>query len=225
MPRTIVVAGATGLVGKECLRLAARDPGISGVYALVRRFVHPSAQPQRVEYRIIDFEHMENVSLPHPVDAVISALGTTMRTARSREAFRRVDFDYVLALARQGLAWGASHFLLVSAATSNPGSRIFYPRTKGEVEAAVRSLPYPSITIVRPSLLAGDRSEPRRFERLGLRFSRLLPARYRPVAAQQVAGALLTAVAQPQMGCRILENTELRATPLPSSSPRPDQVT
>lgn len=210
MPRVIAVAGATGLVGRECLRLASRDASIDRIVALVRRFVHPSAQPPKVEYVIIDFERLAEAMLPAAVDAVICALGSTMRQAGSREAFRRVDHDYVAALARRGLDWGASHFLLVSAVGANPRSRFFYNRVKGDAEAAVLGLPYRAVTIARPSFLVGDRAEPRFGERLGQRVAGVLPERFRPVAAAQVAAALLDAVSRDR-GNVILDNAALRA--------------
>ncbi len=214
MSRVIVVAGATGLVGRECLRLAARDPGIAQVIALVRRFVHPSAQPNKVEYRIVPFDRLEDVSLPAPIHSVVCALGTTMRQAGSPHAFRLVDHDYVLALARRGLAWGATHFLLVSSLGADPGSRAFYTRVKGEVERAVAELPYRSLTIVRPSFLVGERAQRRTGELLAQRLGGLLPPRYRPVPAERVAAALLAAIAADQPGARILENRALRDTPI-----------
>ncbi|HEX9895818.1 MAG TPA: oxidoreductase [Gemmatimonadales bacterium] len=225
MSRTIVLAGATGLVGRECLRFAARDPAIAKVYALVRRFVHPSAQPQRVEYRIIDFNRLDDVTLPPPVDAVVCTLGTTLKQAGSREAFSRVDYEYVLALAQRGLGWGARHFLLVSALWANPRSHIFYCRMKGEIEAAVGSLPYQSVTILRPSVLAGQRAKPRVAEQLFRRIGGLLPSRYRAVTAARVAAALLAAVNQPRDGLTVLDNGVLRDTPLPSSTGWSEQVT
>jgi uncharacterized protein YbjT (DUF2867 family) len=210
MSRVIVVAGATGLVGRECLRLASRHPGITRILALVRRFVHPSAQPERVEYVRVDFDRLDEATLAVPVDAVICALGTTMRQAGSREAFRRVDLDYVAALAARGLAWGARHFLLVSAVGANPRSRIFYNRTKGEAEAAVLALPWPSVTIVRPSLLLGPRSERRPLEELARPLGWLLPPRYRPVPAARVAAALLADILAPPAGRHVIENRDLR---------------
>jgi len=213
MSHAIAVAGATGLVGRECLRLASRDARVTRVLALVRRYVHPSAQPEKVDYLRVDFERLAELELPHPVGAVICALGTTRRAAGSPEGFRRVDHDYVLALARRGLDWGATHFLVVTAVGANPRSRIFYNRVKGELEAAVLALPYRAVTVARPSFLLGDRGEHRPGERLGRRLAGLLPPRYRAVAAARVAAALLDAAGADGSGHRILDNIALGSPP------------
>lgn len=215
MPGVIAVAGATGLVGRECLRLASRDANITRVVALVRRFVHPSAQPQKVEYQIVDFDRLAETVLPTRVDAVLCALGTTMRQAGSRQAFRQVDHDYVVALARRGLEWGASHFLMVSSAGARADSRFFYQRVKGEVEAAIGALSYRAITIARPSFLLGHRAEARFGEGLGQRLAAFLPERYRPVEASRVAAALVAAATSEASGQRVLDNLALRRQPLP----------
>jgi uncharacterized protein YbjT (DUF2867 family) len=132
-----------------------------------------------------------------------------MRKAGSREAFRRVDYDYPLAIAKAALEHGASHFLLVSACGANPHSSIFYNRVKGELENAVHSLGYPSVTIARPSVLLGERNERRFVEGVAKWTGRLLPPRWRPVSATEVASALLRAAHAPVFGVRILENTVL----------------
>src|SRR5690606_5107426 len=128
-------------------------------------------------------------------------------------AFRTVDHDYVLALARLARAQGAAHFLLVSALGADPGSRVFYSRVKGEVEAAVTGMDYPGVTIARPSFLAGDRPEPRPGERVGVAVARFLPARWASVPAASVASALLGAALGGPRGLTVIENPELRRHP------------
>jgi uncharacterized protein YbjT (DUF2867 family) len=134
-----------------------------------------------------------------------------MRQAGSAAAFRRVDFDYPVALARAARARGARHFLLVSALGADPASRVFYNRVKGEVEAAIITLGFRSVTIARPSLLLGRRTEPRLAEQLGKVLGVLAPPRWRPVPASRVARALVDAAKRDAPGVRILENRELRA--------------
>ncbi len=145
------------------------------------------------------------------IDQVFCALGTTMRQAGSAEAFRRVDFEYPVALARAALACGVRHFLLVTAVGAAPNSRFFYNRVKGEVEAAITALGFRSVTIARPSLLLGPRREPRLGEQLGKVLGLLSPPRWRPVQAAQVARALVEAAKRDLPGVRILENRDLRA--------------
>ena len=137
-------------------------------------------------------------------DHIFCALGTTMRQAGSEAAFREVDFDYPLALARAALARGAGHFLLVRAVGASPPSRIFYNRVKGEVEAAIAALGFRSLTIARPSLLLGDRGEFRPKEQLGRLLGLFAPPRWKPVAAERVARALVNAAWLDLPGVRIL---------------------
>ncbi len=210
---SLLVAGGTGLVGHAAVRLAAADPRFAPVGALARRPVDLGPSAHGVEVRQVDWDRLESAPEACRADAVLCALGTTLRAAGSRTAFRTVDHDYVVALARLARAQGASHFLLVSALGADPRSRIFYSRVKGEVEAAVAGLGYPGVTIARPSFLAGDRPEPRPGERLGLAVARFLPARWSPVPAASVASALLAAALGGPRGLRVIENPELRRHP------------
>lgn len=206
------MAGATGLVGRECVRLLAQDDEVGEVRALVRRPLPPEVKSARVRECMTDFDMLQQHADCFHVDWVFCALGTTMRKAGSREAFRKVDYDYPLAIAKAALDRGANHLLLVSAVGANPRSSFFYNRVKGELEEAVHALGYPSVTIARPSLLLGDRQEWRTGEELARRAGWLLPARLRPVEASQVAAALVRAAHAPVFGVRILENAVLRAS-------------
>jgi len=201
-----LVAGATGLVGRELVRqLATSD--YERVSALLRRV--PAEFPSRVTPIVADFDHLERIAGQLAADDVFCALGTTIKTAGSRDAFRRVDHDYVVAVARVARERGARHFLLVSSLGADQRSRVFYSRVKGEVEAAVQALGYPSVTIVRPSLLLGERSEFRLGESLMKPFGPLMPRRYRPVHARAVATTLIRAALEPRPGVRIIESREI----------------
>jgi uncharacterized protein YbjT (DUF2867 family) len=134
-----------------------------------------------------------------------------MRQAGSAAAFRQVDVEYPLALARAALSSGARHFLLVSAVGAAPTARLFYNRVKGEIEAAVSTLGFRSVTIARPSLLLGPRTAPRLGEQVGKVLGILAPSRWRPVPAVRVAGALVQAAKRDAPGVRILENRDLLA--------------
>lgn len=195
--RTAAVAGATGLVGRAILEGLLADASVAAVHALGRRgpgVAHPKLNPH-----VVDFNALPR--LP-PLDEVYLALGTTIRDAGSRAAFRAVDFGANLSVARAALAAGARRAGLVSAVGADAGSRIFYHRVKGETEEALARLPFEGLVIARPSLLAGDREalgQPRRTAEvvataLGRLLGPLVPANYRPVAAARVARALLARV-------------------------------
>jgi uncharacterized protein YbjT (DUF2867 family) len=218
--RSVVVAGGTGLVGREALRLLV-GRGDVGVTALVRR---PGAGlPAGVTERVFDYEQAasyEALGGEVPCDALLCCLGTTRKKAGSDEAFRRVDRDYPLRLLERlaALPRRPVFGLVSSIGADRPGG--LYLTTKAEVEAAVMAsgLPY---VIVRPSLLVGEREESRPGERLGLAlgvpfFKALqavapgnLVARYAPIQGAQVAAALIRGALDEEAPRRILEGKSL----------------
>jgi uncharacterized protein YbjT (DUF2867 family) len=207
----VLVAGATGLVGRACLQQLARDARVAEVRALVRRPLPPALTGARVRECRVDFDRLAGQAECFAVDWAFCALGTTIRAAGSQAGFIRVDYDYVLAVARLARERGARHFLAVSAMGADPHSRVFYSRVKGELEQALRALDFPSLTIARPSMLLGEREEFRLGEEIGKRLAWLAPARWRPVHAEQVAAALVRAAHAAVPGVQVLENPVLRA--------------
>jgi len=207
----LMLVGASGLVGQQVLRQASAHPAVSGLIAPTRKPLAPAA---RLENPIVDFEHLPADAPWWKVDAVICTLGTTMAQAGSEAAFRRVDHDYPLAVARLARAAGANAFVLNSALGAAADSRVFYSRVKGEAENAISALGYPSVTLVRPSLLdGGPRPDSRPGERIGVWFARmfrpLIPARYRAVATEAVARALLAAAVAQVPGVHVLESERI----------------
>lgn len=197
--RTAVIAGASGLVGRELIARVLREPRYARVVALTRRPL--SLTDSRLEEVDAAYDRLAAVlgdvtGKDRPLD-VFCCLGTTIRTAGSEAAFRRVDHDYVVALARWAHTAQAHRVVVISALGADAGSRVFYSRVKGETERELRALGLASLVIVRPSLLAGDRKEFRLGERLALIATKplraLLPAGMRPVPAADVAQSMLNA--------------------------------
>lgn len=209
MARTALLVGATGLVGRECLRLLLADPAFARVVVVARRPLEIASPPPKLESHVVDFERLADHAALLTADAAICALGTTIKQAGSQERFRRVDFDYPLATARIALAGGARHFLLVSALGANAQSRVFYNRVKGELEAAILALGFPAVTIVRPSLLVGERQQRRLGEVLAAPLLRFAPAKYRPVRARDVARVLVEEAKREERGVRVIESGEI----------------
>jgi uncharacterized protein YbjT (DUF2867 family) len=207
--RIVLLAGATGLVGGECLRLLSSDDSETQLRAIIRRHLPPKLRLPGVSEHVVDFDKMDDAPEIFRVDQVFCALGTTIRKAGSQEAFRRVDYDYSLMIASLALEQGAKHFLLVSSLGANAGSHIFYNRVKGELEEAIIKLGYRSVTIARPSLLLGERDEFRLGEEIGKRIYWLLPKKWQPVQATQVASSLVNSSKVDSPGIRIFENSEL----------------
>ena len=210
--RSIVLAGATGLVGRELLRGLLADTSVSRITVLGRKA--PADADPRIEFHAVDFAHLP--SLP-PADECYIALGTTIKAAGSQAAFRAVDFDAVVNVAQAAKAAGASKLGVVSAMGASAKSGVFYSRVKGEMEDTLASLGFQSFVVARPSMLAGDRlalGQPvRSGEELALKVSRwfgsLIPRNYQSIPAASVAHALLHAVPTSK-GRRVMLSGELR---------------
>ncbi len=212
-PRTAIVAGATGLVGGHCVTDLLASDRYGSVIAVGRRPLdraHPKLRQVMVDFA--DLESARDLA----ADDVFCCLGTTIGKAGSRDAFRQVDFGYPMALARATLGQGAQQLLLVSSLGADPDSRTFYLRVKGDLEAAIRKLPFTAALVFRPSLLLGERKDLRLGERvsamamLGLsplmrgRFSRL-----RPIRAADVARAMVRAAQLETGGYSIFESDQI----------------
>jgi uncharacterized protein YbjT (DUF2867 family) len=211
--RRVVLAGATGLVGGHVLAGLLADEAVAEVHVVGRRPV--SVSHAKLRMHVVDLRAIP----PLPTaDEVYLALGTTIKVAGSREAFRAVDYDANLAVARAAYDAGARRIGLVSAMGANAKSSVFYSRVKGELEDAVLRLETSATVVVRPSLLVGDRrrlGQPaRRGETLAapiMDFLRvILPRNYRAISAEKVARALLAEVPTAK-GARVIASGDLQA--------------
>lgn len=206
----LLIVGSTGLVGAHALAQALADPRVVQVIAPTRR---PLPAHAKLENPIVDFEALPKEVSWWRADAVVCALGTTIGDAGSRAAFRRVDLDYVLDAAMHARKAGARSFALASALGADSASGNFYLRTKGEAEAGLRSMDYPSLTLVRPSMIAGERERRRLMEHLATRLLRavepLVPQRYRVVRAERIARCLLAAALAAVPGVRVVESEQI----------------
>lgn len=214
--RTALVLGATGLIGRHVVELLLADPTWSRVRVLVRRPL--ALAHEKLEVQVLDFEQLPDHSELFAVDDIFCCLGTTMKVAKSREAFRRVDLDYPTDAARFGRVAGAKQYLLVSSTGANPHSMFFYNRVKGELEQKLRTAGYPSLSIFQPSLLLGARETPRMLERVaevGLALISWLfvgpLSSLRPVQGEQVARAMVNRARRAPDGTRVLSFSDIRA--------------
>ena len=217
--RVAVVAGATGMVGRAVLaRLTAdKTSAYAAVHTLGRRATElPAGAPSA---RLVSHvcESLLDAKVP-PADDMFIALGTTISVAGSQAAFRAVDLDAVLALARAARAAGVRRLGVVSAMGADARSQVFYNRVKGEMELAVSALGFDTVVIARPSLLDGERDalgQPtRRGEQLALQVMRLLkpliPRNYRAISDALVAKALVEAVQAGRPGVQILLSGQMQ---------------
>lgn len=205
-PQRILLAGATGLTGEHLLDRLLNEPTVARVLA-------PSRRP------LAEHPHLENPvgelldvlpKLDGPVDTAFCCLGTSIRQVGSQAAFRAVDHDLVLAFAERARELGARHLLAVSALGADPKSALFYNRVKGQMEEALKAQDWPQLTLVRPSLLLGPRSDFRLGERLADPVMRWLPGKYRGIEATVLARALWRLALEEEDGVRTVESAELR---------------
>ncbi|WP_421829300.1 oxidoreductase [Larkinella sp.] len=208
--KTALVVGATGLVGNALTHRLLDSSAYEKVKVLVRHSLgwqHPRLQ--EIQY---DFDHPNGLLVQ--ADDVFCCLGTTMKKAGSKDAFRKIDCKYPLDVAQRALVNRAKQFFLVSSMGANPDSSIFYNRVKGELERDLTALNYPALFIFRPSLLLGDRHEFRLGERIGEGLMKLLnpliPAKYKGIRVESVANAMFQKAQEGLTGKHIIESDQLQ---------------
>lgn len=211
MPRSALIAGATGLVGGECLRLLLASPAYSSVTVVTRRPLDAAAASPKLRTVVVDFAGLDSVRNQLRADHVFCALGTTIKKAGSEGRFREIDFEYPRRLAELALEAGAQHFSLVSALGASAASRVFYSRVKGELEDALRAMHWPGLALLRPSVIAGERKEFRPVERLMEHTLRFAPQAWRPVPAQDIAAAMIATALAGCAGLTVLESAAIPA--------------
>lgn len=212
--RTALLLGATGLVGGHCLEMLLQDEHYEHVATVGRR---PAARVHRkLKQHVVDFKSPDwQAHLPQAHD-IFCCLGTTIKNAGSREAFRKVDYEYPLEVGRVASQNGAEQFLLVSSLGADARSSVFYSRVKGEIEDAISELPFDGVQIFRPSLLLGERKERRTGERVAETAAKLFSfmlrgslKKYRPVEASAVAAAMIRVAKQHPKGVNVFESDQI----------------
>lgn len=191
--KTAIVAGASGLIGRELVQKLILSDHYRLIYILSRKksgIVH-----EKIRELVIDFDKIGELKFDEPIDDIYCTLGTTMKQAGSRRNFKKVDYEYVVALADLGKKSGALKFLVISAMGANAKSPVFYNRVKGMTEEALKNIGYKELVILRPSLLLGERSETRTGEKLSgfimKALNILIPDNYKAIPAEKVAGSML----------------------------------
>lgn len=215
--RIALVAGATGLVGQAILALLLADTRFSHVHVVGRH--SPNVQHPKLVVHIS--AALTDWSCP-AVDDVFIALGTTIKVAGSKAAFRAIDGDAVVAIAIAAKTAGATRLAVVSAMGASAQSGVFYNQVKGQMEAAVGKLGFETLVIARPSLLAGDRSALKQPERVVEKLSLiafnwlkpLIPVDYRAISASSVAGAMVQALQTSGKGQHVLLSGAMQNQPL-----------
>lgn len=198
-PTTVTLVGATGLVGGELFLMLSQIGEVKNIKAVTRK---PLGKiPQRSENIVMNLDHMETQAEALKAEVFVCCLGTTIKTAGSQEAFRKVDYDYVMSFARVAEKVGAKKFLVVSAMGADASSGIFYNKVKGQMERDLKALKIPQIEIFQPSLILGDRKEHRSGEALAQKLSPWVNPllvgplkKYRAIEATTIAKAMTIAI-------------------------------
>jgi len=211
MGKVANIIGSTGLVGHQLLTQILDHPEFEKVRIFVRRasgISHP-----KLEEQIIDFDLPESWRHLVKGDVLFSTLGTTIKTAKTKENQYRVDFTYQYEFAKVASENGVSAYLLVSSLGANPKSSVFYSRMKGELEDAVAKLPFRKLVIIRPSILDGDRQEKRAGEKVGLILSRFVTRFilkvYKPTPVNLLASKMISLSLQKVPGISTIGGLEI----------------
>lgn len=206
--KTALILGATGLVGNELVKILIQQKAYYKIHLLVRRPIE--SKDPACEVHVVDFEQLHTYRELFQVTDVFCCLGTTIKKAKSKEAFRKVDYEYPVEAAKIASESGVVNFLIITAMGSNAKSKIFYNQVKGEVEESLGRLSLPSVHIFRPSLLLGKRSEFRFGEKIAANASALInvlmvgPLRpYQAIEARNVAAAMAAIAESSKSGVNI----------------------
>lgn len=215
MSKKAIIAGATGLVGSKLLELLLEDEAYVEVMVISRKPV--SHNHPKFRNIVVDFDNLDETKNDLIADDVFCCLGTTMKKAGSKEAFRKVDFQYPLELAKLTKANGAKKYLLISALGADENSSVFYNKVKGEVERAISELEFESFHIFRPALLIGPREEQRTGEDIFKAIFKVVNylligplKKYRSIHRDKVARAMNQLAHSDSQGRQIHESLELQ---------------
>ena len=213
--KTALVLGATGMVGTELVKLLSSKKYYQTINLLTRRPLNLS--DPTINQQVIDFNQLEQYTDLFQVQDIYICLGTTIKKAKTKEAFRKVDYEYVVEAAKLAKRGNIEKLLIITAAGADPKSRVFYSRVKGEVEEALKNMELHSLHIFRPSLLLGNRNEFRLGEAVMGKASSVLtkvmigPLRpYRPIHAATVAAAMFKTAQTNQQGTHVYPSIDIQ---------------
>ena len=210
--KTCLVAGASGLVGSSLVKMLLQEREYESVHILVRKEINLAHQ--KLHQHVVDFDHLATTNFDFKADDAFVTLGTTIAKAGSKNAFYKVDHDYVISFARKALSLGAMGIFVVSSMGANPASSIFYNKVKGKMEEDMKVIGFPRLGIFRPSLLLGPRTEKRAGEKFASWMMQTLdfaiPAKYKAIHVDKVARKMIELALQNENGVFLLESDKLQ---------------
>lgn len=209
--KTALIIGSTGLIGSQLVQLLLESDEYGKIITFVKR--DTGLQHPKLTQHIIDFNKPESYKNWIVGDDLFCTIGTTIKNAGSKEAFRKVDYDYPSQFAAFASENKVKHFLIISSLGADRFSSNFYLKTKGEIEAFLGKCAFESVSILRPSLLLGNRNEFRLGEKIGAFFMQLFSfllvgslRKYKAIQSQTVAKALLKFAIKNEKGVKIYES-------------------
>lgn len=213
--KTAIIAGASGLVGTALVNQLIDSNDYAKIHLLVRNPLNISSE--KIIEHIVDFENLTPLKINEPIYHAFCLLGTTIKKAKTKENFRKVDFDFVLSFANKAQELKVDKFLFVSSLGANAKSSIFYNRVKGEIENALQEIEFPHLFIFRPSLLMGMRKEKRAGEKTAITVYKVINPlfigglkKYKGIAAAQVARGMLQTALQNVSPFEIIESDKIQ---------------
>ncbi len=211
--KVALLAGGTGLIGSQLLQLLTEDGAYTTIKCLTRNTL-PTTH-NKIEVTQTDGSNLNELGSSLIADDVFCCLGTTIKKAKTKESFRKIDFDYPLELAKLSKAGGAKQFLLISALGADPTSSVFYNKVKGEVEEAIAAVGFDAYHVFRPSLLLGSRSEERSGEDAAKIFFKLfgflVPGKYKAIDSAKIARAMVLMAKKNGKGSFVYESKLLQS--------------
>lgn len=194
--KTALLVGATGLVGGFVLSQLLKEEQYNKIIVLTRKPL--SLQHSKIKEVLVNFDNLQQYTAEIKADVVFCCLGTTIKTAGSKVAFKKVDYEYPLQIAEIAKQNGTTSFLIITAMGAATNSFIFYNKVKGEIEQALQRLNFDTLHIIQPSLIIGDRNEHRLGESIAQKLSPIYNSilqgplkKYKAIEASQIAKAMI----------------------------------
>jgi uncharacterized protein YbjT (DUF2867 family) len=211
----VILLGSTGLIGKNCLKFLSNDIAVDKVTALVRK--KTDVNLLKAEEVVFDYDNAEKQQEIIVGDVLVCCLGTTIKKAKSKEAFKKVDLEYPVKMAKIASQNGIKHLIVISSIGADVNGSTFYLKVKGEMEEQIKKIPFQTISILRPSILFGDRDEFRLGEKIGIGFMKLTGplffgkfSKYQGIEAETIAIAINKLIKRPHNTIEVFESDEIK---------------
>lgn len=214
MGKTVVLVGATGLIGNALLHELIQETKVSEIRIFVRRKL--DGLPEKVKQIITDFSDFSSLKDQVHGDVIYCCVGTTRKKTPNLNDYRNIDFGINIGMAKLAKENGIPTVHLISAIGASTSSRIFYSKLKGEIEEAMKELKFDNCYIYQPSILIGSRTESRPMEYLSQKLCPFLDLfmlgvlkDYHSISATSIAQFMHRNLGQEKAGVHVLRYTQM----------------